>query len=105
MAKYDPNVIQKFADRLYQQANTTVAIYTTIGFVLGAVAGGSVQVSHEFLVIAMGIGALIFGIIGLNLGTSRALTLRMQAQSALCQRQIEHNTRPRMQQHYTEIVP
>lgn len=42
----------------------------------------------------MGVGLVLFGLLGWALGRERAFVLKLQAQTALCQTQIELNTRP-----------
>ena len=88
--EYNPELIQKLADKLYSQANTIVALATLIGLIVGGFIGFSV--THEFGLAAI-IGLVLGGIIGYLIGQSRAFMLRVQAQIALCQRQIEYNTR------------
>jgi len=43
MTAYDFSIIQKFADRLYKQANTVIAIYTLFGVVIGFAGGYACQ--------------------------------------------------------------
>lgn len=88
--EYDPELIQKLADKLYSQAKTAIAIATFLGLVVGGVGGFS---SSNGSGVAAIIGLVIGGVIGFLLGQSRAFSLRVQAQIALCQRQIEYNTR------------
>ena len=88
--EYNPEVIQKLADKLYSQANTIVVVLTLLGLIVGGFGGFSA--SQEFGVAAI-VGLVLGGIIGYFIGQSRAFMLRVQAQIALCQRQIEYNTR------------
>lgn len=93
---YDETVIQAFAARLYRRAAVMAPLYTVIGGVLGF---GAVFVSSSLgkvhlpspgvTVFCGGIGALL----GYAVGSERAFTLRLMAQTALCQVAIEHNTR------------
>jgi hypothetical protein len=46
-----------------------------------------------------GIGAILGGAMGYAIGTEKAFTLRLQAQVALCQVQIEANTRAQAARH------
>ena len=62
---YAPAVLVKLADMLYKKAGQIVGLCT---LVLGFIAGYMI-------------------------GTARAFMLRVQAQMALCQKQIEENTR------------
>lgn len=88
--KYDPEIIQKLADQLYSQANTIVVISTLVFLIIGGAAGYAVDRDFGGPAIA---GLVVGGIIGYFIGQARAFVLRVQAQTALCQRQIEYNTR------------
>lgn len=96
MAKYDAQVIVTFADDLYRQAGSIAATYAVlgvlIGLVLGAVVGNSV-VPDGGALIGAALGALLLGALAFKIGQQRAFALRLQAQVALCQVQIEANTR------------
>ena len=95
--KYDPVVIQKLADQLYSQANSVVATWTILLLLIGGATGfalGSQNSSHNGIVVG-GIGAAVGAFFGFAIGQSRAFVLRVQAQTALCQKQIEENTRRR----------
>lgn len=91
-ATYDEKVIQRFADGLYRRAARVVIIYAIIGFGIGfllmtiADHGGAGMLR----VIIGGLAALV----GVILSRDKAEALRLQAQTALCQAQIERNTRP-----------
>jgi uncharacterized membrane protein HdeD (DUF308 family) len=95
---YDESVIQQFAERLYKRASTIVLTYAFLGLLLGA--GGAIPVvamfgshgSNSVNVLYVVLGLIGFAI-GWALGTERAFALRLMAQTALCQAQIERNTR------------
>ena len=87
--QYDPNIIVEFASRLYSKANSIVATYTFFGLMVGAFAGMAWGGTTGAIV-----GAIVIGVIGYSMGTEKAFQLRLQAQTALCQVQIELNTRP-----------
>ena len=97
MIEYDRTLMQRLASDLYRQAEITVVSYVVGGAVLGAALGYLARTflpgdesTHMvlFLVpIAMGIGAGIF------FSSGTAFTLRLQAQTALCQVQMEDNLR------------
>jgi hypothetical protein len=87
MAKYDAGVIQAFADDLYRRADTIVIVNALIFLVVGGAAGLA-----AFGKLGALLGALIGGGIGYYLGVQRAFLLKLQAQTALCQAQIERNT-------------
>ncbi len=109
---YDPAVIQEFADRLYQQARyiviTSCLKGLVIGLLIGGVIGGAVQfalvraqqapysspisTSFDAVWIAALIVAALGAISGISRGREKSFKLRLEAQSALCQVQIEKNT-------------
>lgn len=84
--QYDPKVIVEFATRLYSRASSIIATYT--GILVGAGAGGAIGHGPGAL-----IGAVVIGAIGYSVGSEKAFQYRLQAQTALCQVQIETNTR------------
>ena len=97
MVRYDPEIIQKFAEKLYAQANRIIFVYTALGALAGAVAG--LAISQNFdqqtqLVAVLAVAGLL-GLIGFVIGSERAFRLKLEAQLALCQMRIEWNTRPR----------
>ncbi|MFN8487767.1 MAG: zinc ribbon domain-containing protein [Caldilineaceae bacterium] len=87
MARYDASIITEFAQRLYDQANLVLLLFTIGGIVIGG--GGGALLSPGIALI----GALILGLIGYFIGQTRAFQLKLQAQMALCQVAIEENTR------------
>jgi len=86
--RYDPAVIQEFADSLYAQATRIVFAWTALGVLIGF-GGGCVAGKSEVYGV---IGAALLGVLGHAIGTSRAFLLKLQAQTALCQVKIEQNT-------------
>lgn len=90
MAEYDPNIIQEYADRLYAKAIGVQILATLIGLVVPwGVLGASRVVTSEAAIIAGLLGALI----GFAIGRAMGFGYKLQAQTALCQAQIEKNTR------------
>jgi len=99
--QYDPAIIQRFANRLYAKARTVIFLYTFIIGIAGLFLGGVVSevlrdkankdAERPFYPFA--IGGFFFGWIGFLIGSERGFSLRLQAQTALCQKQIELNTR------------
>jgi predicted signal transduction protein with EAL and GGDEF domain len=93
---YDAAVIMDSADRLYKQAKSIVLSSTALGVLIGVVGGpvGFILAtqSRSSLGIAAAVGAVIGGLMGYIRGTERAFSLKLQAQVALCQVQIERNT-------------
>ena len=96
MITYDPDVIQRFANRLYGKAALAAAVSTVLGVVIGLVADPFiVQALPDALAVRCParIFALVLGLVGLGQGLERGFLLKLQAQTALCQMQIERNTR------------
>lgn len=97
---YDPIVIRKFAKALYSRARSIILVWTFIGAAIGGGGGyflgsgwvlsGS-NVDAELVFAAVGLALL--GGVGFVFGSARAFMLKLQAQIALCQVQIEENTR------------
>lgn len=92
MVEYDAGVIEKFAAKLYRQADSIVAIYTLLFAVCGAIGGMAIRGRPGSIVPVIG-GVLVIGAIGYLVGQARAFQLRLLAQTALCQAEIERNTR------------
>jgi predicted signal transduction protein with EAL and GGDEF domain len=95
MAQYDPQILQTYANKLYSRAHGIIAAMTLIGLIVGAVGGifvaAGLQIGNMGVVVA--VVAVVGGVVGFALGSDRAFHLKFQAQLALCQRQIELNTR------------
>jgi len=102
MRKYDPTVLGNYADDLYRLAFWVVLRYTTLGILLGVFIGYLPTIvwyvlnrndrpptSVLTLVFCAVLGALIFGAIG----SGKAFKYKLEAQTVLCQMQIENNTR------------
>lgn len=100
MAKYDPAILEEFADRLYTRAQSIIGTYTVLGIVLGFVAG---LVISSFMTSLKGSGispltlgailAVVGGIGGFQIGREKAFWIKLEAQRALCALQTEFNTR------------
>jgi len=93
MAAYDPSIILTFADRLYEQAAGIEGAYTMGGLVLGGAIGAAAGAALGSSLSGGILGAIIAAVIAWNIGRQKAAALRLQAQVALCQVQIEANTR------------
>jgi hypothetical protein len=104
MVSYDPAVLQRYADQLYARARLSIMLHCLFGFVVGVgvqnvpmllwywsrTPGNPPNSDPDTFWIGAAIGSVILGLIG----NGRALKFRMLAQTALCQMQIEQNTRP-----------
>lgn len=102
MAQYDPKVIHGCAEALYVQARGILVSWTVLGVALGGGAAFTLPGGLGSLVragssgspmVLVALGALLGGLLGYFGARSRAAALRLQAQMALCQAQIEENTR------------
>jgi hypothetical protein len=94
MTSYDENIIQTAADALYRHAASIVLTSTILGVILGLILGAFVANATSLGGFAFLGGAVLGGYIGWSRAQSAAFLLRLQAQTALCQVQIEKNTRP-----------
>ena len=100
LPSYDPRVIEQFAEKLYRKASSFVAGSIVIGAsaraLFGAVPltslGDSWPIPSAFGFATLLAGALFGAVIGYVIGDTRSFGYRLQAQSALCQLQIERNT-------------
>ncbi len=90
MTTYDPKIMYEFADRLYKRANQIIIVSTIIGVLVGG--GGGLALEATVGVWTM-LAAVLGGVIGYLVGRERAFSLKLQAQTALCQVKIEENTR------------
>jgi len=94
MVQYDPAVIQEFAERLYKKAMSVVVTYTMIGVLLGSAIGFFIEHSRGRIDMSfLYIGLIVGAVIGYVIGNEKAFWIRLAAQAALCQVQIEKNTR------------
>jgi hypothetical protein len=93
--RFDPSVVQRFAIQLYRQATALVARFAILGLVGGATLGAMLARQTGA---SMGLSELLIpGVIALALGAvyghSKGFSLKLHAQQALWQLQIERNTR------------
>jgi len=92
---YEAGVIQEFAERLYKQAASIIFTSALMGVLGGGVIGVAVAIAaqaRQNLSTAAIIGAILGGLVGFSRGRERAFKLKLEAQVALCQVQIEKNT-------------
>jgi hypothetical protein len=95
MVQYDPTVIHKFAQRLYDRALLSTIAWAIGGVVIVGVAGKAMSVSLNVTDGSLtAVGAVVGLVIGFLIGSHRSFMLKLQAQQALCLLQIEMNTRP-----------
>ena len=86
--KYDPALIQTYSEKLYRRAIVAIVFWPLLGIIIGAYVGSRFDSGFPVM-----IGAIVGAILGYLLGSLLALKHRMQAQTALCLKQIEENTR------------
>ena len=97
--KYDPQVLRTMAGVLYERAASIQLLYALLGIVLGLLAGGlalGTVLPHAGGPVAIGVvgGCSILGaVLGRAAAFMRVLMLRFQAQTALCQVEIEVHLR------------
>jgi hypothetical protein len=100
LPNYDPQIIERFADRLYEKAKAFVASSVVAGAALGASfgavpltsLGASWPIPSSFGFATMLVGAVAGSVLGYRIGDARSFAYMLQAQTALCQLQIERNT-------------
>ena len=84
---YDAAVIRRFADRLYRRSASIIGLYTLLGFVLGLGIAGFLQ--HRVAAPLLVGVALVPTVIAYAIASEKAFRLKLEAQVALCQAQIE----------------
>jgi hypothetical protein len=97
---YDPTIIELFAERLYAKAASFVVGSVVAGAALGAgfgavpltSLGASWPVPSSFGFATLLVGGVAGAVIGYLVGETRGFSYRLQAQTALCQLQIERNS-------------
>ncbi|MEW5894493.1 MAG: hypothetical protein AB1650_01875 [Candidatus Omnitrophota bacterium] len=91
MVKYDPKVIQDYAEGLYNQSKSVTTCYFFIGIFAAIIVFGEIASllmgGFDFLIVA--IGVFIGGVLGIFAGKNRAFEIKLAAQQALCQIEIE----------------
>jgi hypothetical protein len=93
---YDPVETQTLAEELQSRAAAASLYSTLYGVAIGAFLMGPWFISVQWILFSV-LGGLLGGAIGFRLGQTRAVSLRAQAQSLLCQLKIEENTRKQRQ--------
>jgi len=99
--KYDAAILQQYADDLYAQARwvifSTAFLYGLVTFGVTFLISnvGTVFKSNFNLSLQPGVLliALIGAAVGVSAGRKKAFKLKLEAQTLLCQRQVELNTR------------
>ena len=98
MAQYDPQVLQKYADKMYASATLILIVAALAGAGFGALMGRSLA---DVLLPTQGqsttgptlVGLVIGLLLGVLVGIVASFWYKLRAQLVLCQLQIEINTR------------
>lgn len=98
---YDSEIIQQFADDLYARAKAIVITeaikYAAIAFVIAWGIAYGIKTTSPMSDLQPGLPGVIAGAIGAAVGVSsgraKAFKLKVEAQTLLCHRQVELNTR------------
>lgn len=91
--QYDPKIIAQHAEALYRRASRIVFTSGVTGLIVGAVALGAASNNSPSNTLLTFVGAVLGALIGISIGRGRAFVYQLQAQQALCQVEIESNTR------------
>lgn len=92
--RYDPEVIQSFANALYAQASKIIFTYFLIGFIVGGAIGfflGAAASPGSEMIVALICGVIV-GLLGTSAARTKVFLLKLQAQQVLCQLSIEKKT-------------
>jgi outer membrane biosynthesis protein TonB len=99
LPNYEPRIIEQFAEKLYRKASAFVVGSVVVGGALGAAFGAvpltslgeAWPVPSMFGFVTLLLGGVFGSAIGYVIGDTRSFGYRLQAQSALCQLQLERN--------------
>jgi hypothetical protein len=95
---YNADVIKEFASRLYRKAAAVAALFAICCSLIAAAIGGEatsyLNSTGKFGLLGVVLGGAFGLLVGLAVGRQLGFRWRLQAQLALCQVQIELNTRP-----------
>lgn len=92
--EYDAKIIEEFAIRLYKRASSIILQYSVMGALLGALVGAVAgRAMGDYAGTGALVGAIVVAFIGYVAGQEKAFQLKLQAQVALVQVQIERNTK------------
>ena len=98
--KYNPEMLDKQATRLYRRSFFLIVSYGLAGLIIGYIVAAAMY-SNQNVTAAVGqtsleirLAVITLGVIvGAAYGESKSFKLRLQAQIVLCLKQIEENTR------------
>lgn len=89
---YDPNVIQQHANKLYEKAHSIIFIYSIFFLLIGLGLGFFLDSTFSISIFRL-VAPIVGCFLGYVIGSSMAFNLKLKAQLALCQVEIEKNTR------------
>jgi hypothetical protein len=95
MEDLNEGIVEQYAGHLLQRASSVVVSFTVVGLIGGAALGAAPGVLSHSLIpggtkyFAVLLGLIAGGFLGRSIGEKRALGLRLQAQMALRQLQLE----------------
>jgi hypothetical protein len=98
--RFDPNIIERYAEQLYRKADSVRVGSAIVGAVLGVIFGAApisplgpyLPIPASFGMATIILGALVGAFLGYAIGEGRAFRIRLQAQLVLFQLQLERNT-------------
>ena len=98
--RFDPNLIERYAEQLYRKADSVRVGSAIAGAVLGVLFGAAplsplgefLPVPSTFGMATILLGGLVGGFVGYVVGEGRAFRIKLQAQLVLFQLQLERNT-------------
>ena len=98
MTVFDPAEARRLAGRLGARATLSVFVSGTLGMGIGLALSPFISQGLPGTLavhVPDWIWPVVLGALGVGQGIERGFQLRLEAQSILCQLQIEENTRPR----------
>ncbi|HMV54505.1 MAG TPA: hypothetical protein PLX20_15290 [Rhodocyclaceae bacterium] len=93
MSDYDEKTITEFALKLLTKADLTVVLFGVLGLFSGSIAYLLINAAGPNLSGFAGFAGVVILAVCMIIAMGRAQALRVQAQTLLCQVQIERNTR------------
>jgi len=92
-AHYEPEALRRLAEQTHAQARTALVGGIIGGMVTGSLFGYAASLMFATSTSLLAPGMAVGAVLGVVMGRRRAMELKLKAQMALCQIQIEENTR------------
>ncbi len=86
--QYDPDTVQKLAERLYRRATFVLVFWPLIGLLGGGLAGRETAGNLGAV-----IGAIVGAYLGYLFGSMRSMNYKVKAQTVLWQKRLEEHMR------------